>query len=85
MGAGLGAHRQPQTATLSPLPCPGTNAFGYKWWRGVGWGGRVGKKSPPQSPRGPTGAIWGGVGGQGQQAQAYRPPVCATVGKSVPL
>ena len=62
LGAGLRAHRQPHTATSSSLPCSGTNAFGYKWWRGVGWGGRVGGKSPPRAPgdpQVPSGVGWG--------------------------
>ena len=74
LGAGLRAHRQPHTATLSSLPCSGTNAFGYKWWRGVGWGGRVGEKSPPRAPgdpQVPSGVGWGpGPAGTGLQTSS---------------
>ena len=85
LGAGLRAHRQPHTATSSSLPCSGTNAFGYKWWRGVGWGGRVGEKSPPRAPgdpQVPSGVGWGpGPAGTGLQASSLcnSRKICSTV------
>ena len=86
LGAGLRAHRQPHTATSSSLPCSGTNAFGYKWWRGVGWGGRVGGKAPPPEPQGTHRCHlgWGGgpgPAGTGLQASSLcnSRKICSTV------
>ena len=44
--------------------------LGYKWWRGVGWGGRVGEKSPPRAPGDPQ--VPSGVG-WGARASRHRP------------